>query len=131
MKIRIACGTDDGTHFTKNHFGDAQYYLVYELDTQDNEISFIRKMANITPDEDTHGDPRKAKKISELMKDIDVLMGFAMGTNIARVRKAFVPAISRESEIAKAIENLKGHIAEMLPEIEKDKGDDRRIIYVS
>ncbi|NOX71644.1 MAG: hypothetical protein GXO64_03010, partial [Candidatus Micrarchaeota archaeon] len=70
MKIKLACGTDDGTSFTNEHFGDAKFYMVYEIDTQSREIKFLKRIENTTPDEDLHGDPKKAKKISELMEGI-------------------------------------------------------------
>jgi predicted Fe-Mo cluster-binding NifX family protein len=32
MKIKLACGTDNGTEFTNEHFGSSKYFLIYEFD---------------------------------------------------------------------------------------------------
>ena len=130
MKIKIAFGTDDGKELTKEHFGSAKYYLVYALDTKTKEISFIKKMDNKTPEEEKHGDPKKAKEVSQLMKDTKVLVGLVMGPNIIRMRKKFVPVISREKNIEKAIELLKNKIAEIGKELKKPEGEDKEVIYL-
>ena len=95
MKVQIACGTDDGKELTREHFGSAKYYLVYILDSETKEVNLMKKIENITAEEERHGDPKKAKSVSQLMRGIEVLVGLAMGPNIVRIRKSFVPVISR------------------------------------
>lgn len=126
----MACATDDGKEFTTVHFGDAKFYLVYELDLENKEITFLKQIDNTSQEEKTHGDPKKARSISEIMGDIRVLVGFAMGTNVTRMRKNFVPVISRKKRIEDALEGILNMIDPIRSNLEKPKGEDRDIIFI-
>ena len=65
--VNIAFGTDDGVNFTSNHFGEAKFYLIYKLNLNNNEIELIEERNNNSIREEIHGDPKKAKSISELL----------------------------------------------------------------
>ncbi len=123
MKFKIACGTDDSQNFTTEHFGDSKYFLIYECDSEIGKIVFLEKRKNNSEEEEKHGDPKKAKGISEILKEVPVLLAFAMGPNIVRMRKKFVPIISKEKDIKKTLEKFKEIIPEVLEEIEKTEED--------
>lgn len=130
MKIKIACATDDEIGLSKEHFGSANVYLVYELNFETKEMTFLEKIKNTTEEERGHGDPVKAKGVSELMKGIDVLVGLAMGTNIARIRKKFVPVISRKKDIGETLEKLKEKVSDIRAELDKATGEKRTAIII-
>ena len=130
MKILFACGTDDGKTLTDEHFGSASFYMIFSMDGDSGKIEFVRRMENTSPEERMHGDPQKAKYLSQMLKDIPVLVAFAMGPNITRMRKRFVPVISRVREIEKALEVLPRYREEIIEEMGKPEGEDRRIIYL-
>jgi len=131
MKFKIACGTNDEKEFTEEHFGDSKYFLIYEYDFSNQKIIFLEKRNNNSEEEKIHGDPKKAKGISEILKDIPVLLAFAMGPNIVRMRKKFVPVISREKNIKKALEKFKEIIPQIISEINKEIGEEREIFIVN
>jgi len=128
IKVKVAIATDDGKTLTTEHFGSAKYYLIYSVDLGSGDIEDMGKIANTTKEEETHGDPEKAKEVSALFVDTPILVGFAMGPNIARIRKKFVPVISRERSIALVLPLLKG----ALPAIQKSlqKGGDKDVVYL-
>lgn len=130
MKIKIACATDDEIGLSRDHFGSARVYLIYELNCETGEITFLEKIKNTTEEERDHGDPVKAKGVSELMKGIDVLVGLAMGTNIARIRKKFVPVISRKKDIGETLEKLKKKVSNIRTEMDKAMGEERTVIII-
>ncbi len=129
-KIRIACATDDGKTLTGEHFGSAKVYMIYELDPEAETIKYIEKIENVTPEEKEHGDPKKARSVSEIIGDSHVLLCCAMGKNLARMRKNYCPVISSEADIQKALYLLTGKIGILSLEIEKEKGTDREVIRI-
>ena len=117
MKIKLACGTDDGKELCEEHFGSARFYMIYEIDS--TNAKFLEKRLNSTPKEEIHGDPKKAKAISIVLKDVDLLLGFTFGPNIVRTREKFVIAISRKKIIDEAILDLLLHIDKIKNELKK------------
>jgi hypothetical protein len=61
MKIKLACGTDNGTEFTNVHFGSSKFFLIYEFGLEIKGLRFLKKIENSTPEEEKHGDTKKAK----------------------------------------------------------------------
>jgi len=130
MKIKLACGTDNGSEFTNEHFGSSKYFLIYELNLETKDLEFLNKIENSTPEEEKHGDTKKAKSVSELLKNIFVFSAFRYGPNIIRIKKRFVPIISREKNIRKTLNKIKLLSNKIKSEIEKGKGIDKEIIYI-
>jgi len=131
MKIKLACGTDNGTEFTDKHFGSSKYFLIYEFNLETKDLRFLKRIENSTPEEE-HGDIKKAKSVSELLKNVFVLVAFRYGPNIIRIKKRFVPIISREKNIEKTLNKVKlfSNKIKSEIEIEKEKGIDKEIIYI-
>ncbi|MBA7542670.1 hypothetical protein ES705_34994 [subsurface metagenome] len=130
MKIKLACGTDNETEFTNKHFGSSKYFLVYEFDLETKDLKFLKRIENSTPEEEEHGDIKKAKGVSELLKNIFVFAAFRYGPNIIRIKKRFVPIISREKNIEKTLNKVKLFSNKIKSEIKKEKEIDKEIIYI-
>ncbi len=131
VKFKIACGTDDGQDFTSEHFGDSKNFLIYEYDSETREIVFLSKINNNSKEEEMHGDSEKAKGISGILKDIPVLLAFVMGPNINRMKKKFIPIISREKNISKTLGMLKKIIPEIIQEIKQIKEGDNKVFVIN
>jgi predicted Fe-Mo cluster-binding NifX family protein len=130
MIIKIACGTDDGENFTQNHFGDSEFFLIYKYDPKEKKIEFLEKIVNSSEDEEEHGSVKKAEKVSDILRGVSVLVAFTMGPNIVRMRKKFVPVISREKNISKAMEKIRNKLPEIIDEITLSKKEDKKIFII-
>jgi len=128
--VNVACGTDDGINFTNAHFGDAKVYLIYSFNLETKEYKYVGRVKNTTEEEEEHGAQEKAQSVSELLKEVEVLACLRMGPNIARVRKNFVPVISRVRNIEKCLKRLEAFLDKIKQEAEKEKGIDREVIYI-
>jgi len=125
----IACGTDDEISLTKQHFGDSNFFLIYELN--EGGFNLVKKVKNESPEEEHHGDPKKAGFIAGVMKqnEVKVLVAYAMGPNIVRMRKKFLPVISRIENINEALNFLHKRFNEIQEKV-KQEGD-KEIIYLN
>lgn len=130
VKIKLACGTDNGTEFTNEHFGSSKYFLIYDFDLETKDLRFIKRIVNSSQEEEKHGDIKKAKSVSELLKNVFVFAAFRYGPNIIRIKKRFVPIISREKNIEKTLYKIKLISNKIKSEIKKEKGIDKEIIYI-
>ncbi|RLB89708.1 MAG: hypothetical protein DRH26_11020, partial [Deltaproteobacteria bacterium] len=104
--------TNEG-FFPKTHFGDAEKYLIYQLEK--NKISFEQEVSNSFIDLDEgiqHGSKKKGEAIIALLKgkNIDVLVSRQFGKNIRRINKHFLPIIVSEETPDSIIEILAKHI---------------------
>lgn len=115
MKFLVGFATDDGKNMVNKHYGDAEFYLVYEI--SQNESVFVEKRSNTTDENDErfHGDPNKAGKIGKIMKDVQVLCNKQFGKNIVRMTKKFLPVLFDIDSIEEAIKIIQ----QRLPEIEE------------
>ncbi len=100
----IAVATDDGKKTIERHFGDAEYYNIYEL--VNGKFQLIDQVVNTTEEEEMHADPVKAKGIVELLveKNVEVGITKVFGPNIKRVKKHFVPVLVSKETIEESLE---------------------------
>ena len=126
MAIKMAFATDDGKTFMDRHFGDAEYYDVYEIDK--DKSKFIKKIMNTTEedDEDIHVDPEKAKGVAGLFKNenIKVVVSKVFGPNIKRIKKKFVCILMNDSSISESIKSIQNCMNIIYDEWEK--GEERK-----
>ena len=118
----IACATNDGKSFVSCHFGDAEKYLIFDLDKRGYE--FIGTISNTTSEEDgVHADPKKAKGIVNLLKMNDVQVGVTkvFGPNIKRIVKHFLPVIVQEDNIEEGLRQLSKNFEKIEGIIKEDK----------
>ncbi len=126
--VLLAAGTDDEENFTTDHFGSSHNFLIYSFNLRTKEITFEKKIVNLTPEERQYGDPVKAKNISTLLDGISIAMAKRMGPNIERIRKTFIPILSNENQIKLSLTILPTLIPDILIELEKPSGTPKRIL---
>ncbi|MBN2261229.1 MAG: dinitrogenase iron-molybdenum cofactor biosynthesis protein [Clostridiales bacterium] len=118
----IACATDDGKKFIERHFGDADYYVIYEL--IDGKFVMIDRIVNTTEEEEQHADPVKAKGILDLLHEKNVQVGITkvFGPNIKRIKKHIVPVLVSSDDIEEGLKKVLENIESIRYQIElKDK----------
>ena len=122
-KIRVAFATDNGKTFMGRHFGDADFYDIYEI--AGNNAKFIKRIDN-TVDEEVHADPKKAKGISKLLlhENVNVVVSKIFGPNIKRIKKKFVCIVVKDEEIEEGINKICLNIGKIYNEWEK--GEERQ-----
>jgi len=125
-KLTVAFATDDRKNFTKEHFGEAKEYLIYEISKIDNKL--IETIINVSPEEKMHGDPNKAKGVASLLKplDVKVLVSKAFGRNIVRQQQKFVVILSNTELIDEAIKNIQNNFNNIVAEWQK--GEERNYL---
>jgi predicted Fe-Mo cluster-binding NifX family protein len=119
----VACATDDGKHFMDRHFGDAEYYDLYEV--SEDTCRFIERIVNNTEEEEGHADPKKARGIVNLLKDRGVEAGLTkvFGPNIKRIKKQILPILTSEEAIEAGLEKVMGNLETALGQLAL--GEDR------
>jgi predicted Fe-Mo cluster-binding NifX family protein len=126
--MKIAFASDDGKSFIDRHFGDSEYYYIYEMKA--SGIEFIKKIDNTTEedDEEIHADPVKAKGVTEMLKkeDIKVVIAKVFGPNIKRIRKKFVCILMNDTDISESVKKVQQKSDLILSEW--NKGEDRNHI---
>lgn len=132
QKIKIAAGTDDQKTFTEEHFGSAKYFLIYEWNRSTSEIGFVKSIPNLSPEERLHGDPKKAKNISQLMKSesVDLLLAKRMGVNVTKMRKKFIPIITNIPLIEDAVSKLPELAEKIEAELIKPENEQKKLIKI-
>lgn len=105
--MRVACATDDGINFISRHFGDANYYYIFDL--IDGDFVYVDKVINTSEEEKQHADPVKAKSILKLLKEKNVEVGLAkvFGPNIVRIKNVITPVIISVDDIQSGLIHLK------------------------
>ena len=130
MDLLIAFGTDDGKNLKgDDHVGMSKYFNVYKF--LENKQEFVERRENVKSGGDKsmkHGDPKKAKATSSVLKNVDVLVGRKFGPNLPRLSKKLVCVVTRTDTVHNAIQlihNNMGRIKE-----EKNKGEKRKHIVL-
>ncbi|MGM0509427.1 MAG: NifB/NifX family molybdenum-iron cluster-binding protein [Fusobacteriota bacterium] len=134
MKLKVACATDNGKELKKDHFGDAKYYHIYEVDK--GKFCKILEIKNPKydhehDDEDVTGDPQKAMGIAKILKKngVQVMLAYQIGPNIVRMKKNFVPVVSRSLNIKESLRELENRMD--LVKKEYKAGEDRNHIILN
>ena len=121
-KVKVAFATDNGKTFMGRHFGDADFYDIYEI--SEMKANFIKRINNtIDEEEEVHADPKKAKGISELLleEDISVVVSKVFGPNIKRIKKKFVCVIVKDEKIEDGVNKICSNIGKIYDEWEKGR----------
>lgn len=119
QKLKVAFATDNGKTIMGRHFGDVEYYYIYEIDNENAE--FIKKISNTTEEEeDVHADPKKAGSITKLLKQekVQVVVSKVFGPNIMRIKKKFVCILIKENSIKDSINIIKSNFLTIAEEWE-------------
>lgn len=125
--IKIGCATKDKKNFTKSHFGEADYFAVYEY--VNNTFELDGYIENKPFEEKKDGDPKKANHVKKqlLKKDVNVVANCVFGQNITRISKKFVAIVSRINNIEKALQKV--DISKLENLLEKDNNK-QKIVYL-
>ncbi|OYT58370.1 dinitrogenase iron-molybdenum cofactor biosynthesis protein [Euryarchaeota archaeon ex4484_178] len=117
----VAVSTSDGKRITNDHFGEGDKFLIYHVDF--NGYRLIEERINTSPEEEEHGSAEKAKGISQILSDIPILLGYQFGPNIMRIKDKFLPIVSRERDIEKALYLMVRNYEEIKREEERERGN--------
>ena len=126
--ITVACATDDKKTFTGGHFGEAGFYMIFDVDKNGSE--HVETIENVTLDyQETikeHGDPMKAKHVMILLKEknVQVLANKRFGPNIARIKIRFLPVIMDVENVQEGLEMIRENYDRIYSEY--SKGADRK-----
>ena len=125
--MKTAFATGDGESFTNRHFGDNDYYYIYDI--SESESKFTKRIINTaaTIEEKVHADPGKAMGVTGLLKEenVQVVVSKIYGPNIKRIRKNFV-CVLMNNTISDSINIIKENFKIILDEWEK--GEERKHI---
>lgn len=124
--VLVAFSTDDGKNLKgDDHVGMSRYFDVYKVSQDKKE--FVERRENVKVEADEfmkHGDPKKAKATSSVLKGVDVVVGRRFGPNLPRILKKFVCVIARTDTISSAIKLVYDNMDKIVKE--KNKGEGRR-----
>ena len=115
MTIRAAFATDEGERIIDRHFGDANFYDIYDI--SENNSIFLKRITNTKSENksELHADPEKAVNIANLLESESVNTAAAkiFGPNIKRIRKKFVCVLVSDKYISEAISILQDKYSEI------------------
>ncbi|MCD4773351.1 MAG: hypothetical protein K8R41_08230, partial [Bacteroidales bacterium] len=79
-----------------------------------SETTFIKKISNTTEEdnEEIHADPKKAKGVTEMLKDenVKVVVSKIYGPNIKRIKKNFVCILMNDDDISESVKTIQQKI---------------------
>lgn len=121
-KFITAFASNDGENFNEEHFGDSNYYHIYEI--SEREAKFIETIKNTTKDivEEVHADPNKANGVSKMLKEhgVKVVVSKVFGPNIKRINKKFVCIIfNNNSTLKESIISIQDNFIKISEEFAK------------
>jgi len=125
-KLRVAAATDDGENFVDRHFGDAEFFDLYDVSPAG--VEFILRVENRTEEEEGHADPKKAKDIVGILKKQGVQVGLTrvFGPNIKRIKSKIVCTLTARETVSDGLEQIRENFDTIIAEWEK--GEDRNFL---
>ncbi|MCD6347390.1 MAG: hypothetical protein J7L96_08230 [Bacteroidales bacterium] len=113
MKLIFAFAVNTANRFTKNHFGDADKYLIYQV--ENDKLKLVAEEENLSRDIDennNHGSKKKGNAIIQHLKERNVnsIVSMQFGKNIKMVNKHFIPIVIYEENPEQAIEVINKHL---------------------
>ena len=126
MELKFAFAVNTANRFKKNHFGDADKYLLYQV--KSNELEPVAEENNIFKFFDEvqeHGSKKKGNEIIRLLKDkqVNVLVSMQFGKNIKMVNQHFVPIIIYQDDPGEVLEIINKHLHWIKAEWENKTAD--------
>lgn len=111
MPLTIALAARSETELKKAHFGDADFYRIYRLDSGSMElIDTLPNPFSVEEEEGHHSNPGKGRAVVKLLKErgVQVLVSPQFGKNINIVKKSFAIVLSKELQIEAVLLTLGG-----------------------
>ena len=118
-RMRLAVASDDGEHFMGRHFGDAEFYEIFDFSGSGYEV--VGRVTNDLDEEEGHADPEKAKGIAGILRKqgVQVTAARVFGPNIKRIKKHFVCILTSHEKISDGLEMLVDGYPGIIAEFEK------------
>ena len=90
--MKIAIATDDQKTIRRGHFGDSQYYFIYEILNGEICGEELRENPYVIGKQNQHG---QAKDIMDLLHDCQLFMGKSMGArSLTKIAERNIDAIT-------------------------------------
>jgi len=126
MNLKFAFAVNKDNKLNKNHFGDADKYLIYEQ--VGNEIVLMSEEINhlkTFDEEQEHGSKKKGNTIVEFLrgKGINVLVSMQFGRNIKIVNEYFIPVIIYSENPDEVVGMLNKHLHWIKDELNNKSSD--------
>lgn len=126
MKLKFAFAVNRNNQFSKNHFGDSDRFIIYEV--YNGNLKIISEEKNIFHDMDEsneHGSKEKGLAIVNLLKNkgVNVLVSMQFGKNIKIINEHFVPVIIYSDQPKQVADALNRHLHWISDELENASSD--------
>lgn len=101
--MKLAIGTDDKLTIRQGHFGESQYYSIYEILNGQIFSQELRENPFAIDKNHVHG---QAKNILDLLNDCQIFMGKSMGKKSLTtiVQKNIDAVVTEIDEVEKAVD---------------------------
>ena len=107
--IKVAVGSNDGTHVVPGHFGESRVFLVYEL-AEDGNYRLVEKRENTSPTEGpkSHDVAEKRRAVLSILSDCQVFVAGRMSPSFAKLRDGspVQPVVSEVALIPELLRRL-------------------------
>ncbi len=117
--VRVAVGVNSKGELYGEHFGDSDFFLIYEL-KEDGTITFLERRKNDAKDFDDkeQGTTEKFKSLAKLLNDVQVFVAGRMGPNYLRVKESGrVPIVVGRKTVEEALEIVKSKASELISSV--------------
>lgn len=113
MELKFAFAVNTTNRFKKSHFGDADKYLIYQV--ENDKLKLVAEEENLARDMDEsnkHGSKKKGDTIIRQLKakNICSLVSMQFGKNIKMINKHFIPIVIYEENPEQAIKIINKHL---------------------
>lgn len=119
--LKVVFGIDSDGNLYGGHFGDSNYFQIAEINLNEKRIILTEKILNPYSDDDKgihnksdhHGEPEKARNISSLLPNIQIIAAHAMGLNIKKIKKKFHILMFTEKKFSKILQTIEQNISKI------------------
>jgi predicted Fe-Mo cluster-binding NifX family protein len=123
MEIKFAFAVNSDNEFKKNHFGDTEKFLIYEVES--GRLKLLSEDINIFRNMDEtkeHGSKKKGIAIIDSLKKkgVNVLVSIQFGRNIKMINEHFIPVIIYSEQIKEVVDTLNHQLHWIVDELESN-----------
>ena len=126
MELKFAFAVNTSRYFKNNHFGNADKYLIYKVES--NKLRLVTEEENNFKQLDKgkeHGLRNKGNAIIQFLKEkeVNVLVAMQFGENIKMINQHFVPVIIYQNDPQKVIGIINKHLHWIIDEWDHKAAD--------
>ncbi|MBE0583071.1 MAG: hypothetical protein IH612_04835 [Desulfofustis sp.] len=120
-KLRVCIGSADGETIAKTHFGDTEFFYIYDL-AEGSGSTFIGQRLNMARDMD-HAQTDKMKKILDLLNDVDILVAQQKSPNFIKIasQTKYQPVVVRAERMQQIVILLQNEFKRLYSFVERRK----------